>query len=171
MTSPLHHAKIMIEITPAPVAEILAKRGKLMNVKKTERIYTPITSFKHLVELCADRGDKPVFKYPVGKTYETLSYTDFAHEIYAIAAGLDKLGLAGKRIAVIGETSHQWVASYFATVTSGGVIVPMDNAGCAEGIAGVLRDPQLQEQLIENTKQQDYTNAAEIQKLYQLIEG
>lgn len=52
-----------------------------------------------------------------------------------------------------------------------GVIVPMDNVGCAEGIAGVLRDPQLQEQLIENTKQQDYTNAAEIQKLYQLIEG
>ncbi|MBQ8357606.1 MAG: AMP-binding protein [Clostridia bacterium] len=109
-----------------------------MNVKKTERIYTPITSFKHLVELCADRGDKPVFKYPVGKTYETLSYTDFAHEIYAIAAGLDKLGLAGKRIAVIGETSHQWVASYFATVTSGGVIVPMDKELAVEEIEGFL---------------------------------
>lgn len=52
-----------------------------------------------------------------------------------------------------------------------GVIVPMDNAGCAEGIANVLRDPQLQKKLIANTEQQDYTNAAEIQKLYQLIEG
>lgn len=52
-----------------------------------------------------------------------------------------------------------------------GVIVPMDNEGCAEGIAAVIRDPQLQEQLIENTKQQDYTNAGEIQKLYKLIEG
>ena len=52
-----------------------------------------------------------------------------------------------------------------------GIVVPMDSAGCAEGIARVLRDLQLQEQLIENTKQRDYTNAAEIQKLYQLIEG
>ena len=52
-----------------------------------------------------------------------------------------------------------------------GVIVPMDNAGCTESIAAVIRNPQLQEQLIENTKQQDYTNAVEIQKLYQLIEG
>ena len=52
-----------------------------------------------------------------------------------------------------------------------GVIVPMDNAACAEGIARVIQNPQLQKQLIENTKQQDYTNAAEIQKLYQLIEG
>jgi glycosyltransferase involved in cell wall biosynthesis len=52
-----------------------------------------------------------------------------------------------------------------------GVIVPMDNAGCAEGIAAVIRNPQLQQRLVENTKQQDYTNAAEIQKLYQLIEG
>ena len=52
-----------------------------------------------------------------------------------------------------------------------GIVVPMDSAGCAEGIARVLRDLQLQEQLIENTKQRDYTNATEIQKLYQLIEG
>lgn len=52
-----------------------------------------------------------------------------------------------------------------------GIVVPMDNADCAEAIAKVLRNPQLQEQLIANTKQQDYTNAAEIQKLYQLIEG
>lgn len=52
-----------------------------------------------------------------------------------------------------------------------GIIVPMDNAGCAEGIAAVIENPQLQKQLMENTKQQDYTNAAEIHKLYQLIEG
>lgn len=52
-----------------------------------------------------------------------------------------------------------------------GVIVPMDNEGCAEGIAAVIADKQLQQRLIENTKQQDYTNAAEIHKLYKLIEG
>ena len=51
-----------------------------------------------------------------------------------------------------------------------GVIVPLDNEGCAGGIAAVLEDNELQQRLIENTKKQDYTNASEIQKLYKMIE-
>lgn len=51
-----------------------------------------------------------------------------------------------------------------------GVIVPMDNAGCAEGIAGVLRDPALQQQLIDNTRKNDYTNSSEIEKIYRLMD-
>lgn len=51
-----------------------------------------------------------------------------------------------------------------------GVIVPMDNEGCAEGIAKVLRDKELQKKLMENIGKTDYTNAEEIQKLYQLME-
>ena len=52
-----------------------------------------------------------------------------------------------------------------------GIIVPMDNEGCAEGISAVLRDPQLQQRLVENTRKNDYTNASEIRRIYQLIEG
>ena len=107
-------------------------------MKKTERIYTPVNSFKHLVELLGNRGDKIAFKYPVGKSYETLSYGDFGKEIVTFAAGLTKLGLAGKRIAVIGETSHQWVAAYMATVAAGGVIIPMDKELAIEEIEGFL---------------------------------
>ena len=51
-----------------------------------------------------------------------------------------------------------------------GVIVPMDNVGCAQGIAAVIRDEALRERLIENTKQNDYTNSGEVKKLYRLIE-
>ena len=50
-----------------------------------------------------------------------------------------------------------------------GVIVPMDNAGCAEGIARVIRDDALRQKLIENTGKTDYSGADEIQKLYALI--
>ena len=51
-----------------------------------------------------------------------------------------------------------------------GVIVPMDNAGCAAGIAALLRDPARMRQLSENCKKRDYTNSAEIEKLYALME-
>lgn len=51
-----------------------------------------------------------------------------------------------------------------------GVIVPMDNEGCAEGIAAVLKDQALQQRLIENTRKNDYTNAGEIEKIYRILE-
>ena len=52
-----------------------------------------------------------------------------------------------------------------------GVIVPMDNAGCAAGIAALLRDPARMQQLSENCKKRDYTNGAEVEKIYALMEG
>ena len=51
-----------------------------------------------------------------------------------------------------------------------GVIVPMDNAGCAAGIAALLRDPARMQQLSESCAKRDYTNSAEVEKIYALME-
>ena len=52
-----------------------------------------------------------------------------------------------------------------------GVVVPMDNEGCAAGIAAVLRDEALLARLRENTSKSDYTNSGEVEKLYALMDG
>lgn len=52
-----------------------------------------------------------------------------------------------------------------------GIIVPMDNEGCAEGICNLIKDKELQQRLIENTKITDYTNKQELEKIYALLEG
>ena len=51
-----------------------------------------------------------------------------------------------------------------------GVIVPMDNVGCTARIAALLRDPARMQQLSENCAKRDYTNSAEIEKIYALME-
>ena len=51
-----------------------------------------------------------------------------------------------------------------------GVVVPMDNAGCAAGIAALLRDTERMRFFSENCKMRDYTNSAEIEKIYALME-
>ena len=84
------------------------------------------------------RGDKVAFEYPCGKNFETLSYAAFGREIRTVAAGLAAAGLAGKRVAVIGETSHEWVATYLAVVLGGGVIIPMDKELAIGEIEGFL---------------------------------
>lgn len=52
-----------------------------------------------------------------------------------------------------------------------GVIVTMDNEGCADGICNLIKDKELQQRLIENTKITDYTNKQELEKIYALLEG
>ncbi len=68
------------------------------------------------------------------------------------------------------------IITNFATASSqvengyDGVIVPLDNEGCAKGIERVIRDSDLQNKLIENTKKTHYSNESEVEKIYELIE-
>lgn len=50
-----------------------------------------------------------------------------------------------------------------------GIIVPIDNEGCAIGIAELLCSPEKMEQLRENCRKRDYSNTEEIEKLYQIM--
>lgn len=95
-------------------------------MRKTERLYTKLESINQLVSLIGTRGDRTVFRYFRDGMYCSLSYGEFYELIMNEAAGFETAGLAGKRIAVIGETSPEWVATYLAVIASGGVIVPMD---------------------------------------------
>lgn len=50
-----------------------------------------------------------------------------------------------------------------------GLVVPMDNEGCAEEIAKLLRNPKKMKMFRENCKKRDYSNAYEVEKLYQFL--
>ena len=51
-----------------------------------------------------------------------------------------------------------------------GLIVSMDNEGCADGIIRLIKDKTLQNKLVDNMEKRDYTNSNEINKIYQLVE-
>lgn len=69
------------------------------------------------------------------------------------------------------------VITKFATSSSqlkdgyDGIIVPMDNQGCADGIAKLLNNKVLMQQLSENCAENDYSNSQEINKIYEIIEN
>ena len=50
-----------------------------------------------------------------------------------------------------------------------GVIVPLDNESCANGMADFILNHQLQQQIVEYLQTHDYGNMNEIEKLYKLI--
>lgn len=59
-------------------------------------------------------------------SYDDVSYKRLANEIKAFGKYLIKNGLQGKRIAVIGKNSYEWMLVYLSVLCSGGVIVPLD---------------------------------------------
>ena len=71
-------------------------------------------------------GDKNLFKF--NRSHETveISYTEFKDYVYKLTLAFTHLNLKDKRVVLIGETSVQWIATYIATITCGGVIVPLD---------------------------------------------
>ena len=51
-----------------------------------------------------------------------------------------------------------------------GMIVPMDNDGCARALVELLGDPEGLRRLCKNCAQTDYSNRAEVEKIYRLEE-
>ena len=109
-----------------------------MSKKKTERNFTPVNNISEFLEVVRSHGDKTLYRWLEGNTYVSNTYNEFHGKIIGIAKGFTKLGLAGKRIAIIGETSVEWVASYLATLAVGGVVIPMDKELDVTAIEGFL---------------------------------
>ncbi len=71
-------------------------------------------------------GDKVALRYIEDAKVKEMTYKTFCDHIMDFAAGLDALGLSGKRIALIGENSPMWLTAYLAVLAMDSVIIPMD---------------------------------------------
>lgn len=71
-------------------------------------------------------GDNVRYYYYEGKEEKVFTYNDMKTHVDYIAAALTKLDLAGKFICVTGDTHPNYVATYIATASTNGVIIPLD---------------------------------------------
>ena len=76
--------------------------------------------------------DKP------GGDYKPISFGQFRVDINALGTSFVSRGMKGKKIAVIGENSYEWVVTYFAVVNGAGVIVPIDRELHQEEVVNLL---------------------------------
>ena len=59
-------------------------------------------------------------------TYKHISFRAFRQDVRALGTGLLKSGLGGKRFAIIGKNSYDWIISYYAVLCGLGTCVPLD---------------------------------------------
>ena len=89
----------------------------------------PVRSLYHNVELAAQKyGDRTLFAFERNKTDYEISYAEFYEYVNAMTRAFIHFGFAGKKVGIIGENCPEWIATYLAAMTSGGVSVPIDVA-------------------------------------------
>ena len=80
-----------------------------------------------LVQAEQKYGAEDAVRYKTGKdTIEAKSYTDLKQDSEHFSGALEELGVRGGHVAVTGMTSYPWLVTYFGTVNSGNVCVPLD---------------------------------------------
>jgi long-chain acyl-CoA synthetase len=115
------------------------KMPKVYNKKKTKRNYERVADVRDLCRVLQKHGSKVAFSYfGEGRRLQDITYREFYNMILRISAGLTTMGLSKKRIAILGETSVEWVASYLSILATGGVVVPLDRELDIEVIEGFM---------------------------------
>jgi len=104
-----------------------------------------ITNYKNIREILIDAASKYtnnkafIIKNKDQKTYTNITYKDFFENIKQLGTALLKLGLKGKRIAVIGKNRYEWAVGYYSVVNGLGTVIPLDKGLPKEEIENSLR--------------------------------
>lgn len=95
-------------------------------------MYRKYSHLREMIEECAVKYKNNIaFKIKLTDDnkevyYDEITYSRFGSEVEYLARAFMDEGLAGKRIAVIGKNSYEWIVVFLAAIFSGGVIVPLD---------------------------------------------
>ena len=84
-------------------------------------------------------GAEDAIRYKIGKgEVEAKTYTQLRQDSESFSNVLKSLGEQGSHIALTGATSYTWLVTYFGTVNSGSVAVPLDVALPAEELCDLI---------------------------------
>ncbi len=78
---------------------------------------------------------KPI---PSGKEVTKITFHQLRNDVRALSCQLIAMGCAGKHCAVIGKLSYEWALMYFATLSIGAVLVPLDRDWLADDLADTV---------------------------------
>lgn len=69
------------------------------------------------------------------ETKVKISFVELRDNIRALATEMLAMGCAGKHISIIGKLSYEWALTYYAALSIGAVLVPLDRDWNAEDLA------------------------------------
>ncbi|MBQ7332738.1 MAG: AMP-binding protein [Clostridia bacterium] len=107
-----------------------------MNKKHALHEKREFENVRALIEWAGDAyADRTAFSFrvnPHDKEVRKVSFKEFRDDVRALATELYSMGCAGKHCVLIAKSSYEWVTVYYATLSIGAVLVPLDREWGAE---------------------------------------
>ena len=76
---------------------------------------------------------------PHDQEIKQVTFRQLRNDIRALASEMLAMGCAGKNCVIIGKFSYDWVLTYFATLTIGAVLVPLDREWLPTDLADTVK--------------------------------
>lgn len=116
--------------------------AKVVPEQHIERPY--LEDLKELIEYVGENyNDKTSIHYNEDDEYKVVTFADLRADVEGLEGYLFKNGIkGGKRVALLGENSYEWIVGYFATVNCGNIVVPIDKELKVNEIANLLNDSE-----------------------------
>lgn len=116
-------------------------RNELVHEKRS------FDSIRHIVEYAADNyGEATAFSYkksPRDKEIVKVSYNQFRDDVRALASEMIARDMMNKHVVVIAKMSYDFIVSYYATLLSGAVFVPLDKDWGAAELADTAKNADM----------------------------
>ncbi|MFA6577387.1 MAG: long-chain fatty acid--CoA ligase [Nocardioides sp.] len=94
------------------------------------------------------------FRYPVGETWESLTWQQAGDKVRRLAAGLVSLGIESEqRIGIVSGTRYEWILADLAVVCSGAATTTVYPTTNAEDTAYILGDSECRMVFAEDDEQ------------------
>ncbi len=114
-----------------------------MNKKHAIKPHHTFTSVRDLIEWASEHhAERVAYSYrvsPHDKEVKKVTFTQLGEDVRALALELLDMGCAGRHCALIGKFSYEWALTYFAVLSIGGVLVPLDRDWLAEDLADTVK--------------------------------
>lgn len=121
--------------------------------------YTP--TFREFLEFCEKSySGRTAFSFHRKKELIQKTYRQFRCDVMDLAVSFLAKGYRQCKIAVMGENSYEWLLTYFAAVTSGNVIVPIDKSLPVDQVCYILRETEAKLFVLSDSYQ-DYADAVQ----------
>lgn len=103
--------------------------------------YMQVSDLKDLLSKAASKyRERDAFRFKTPDGIQSKTYEQFEKDVNILGTALLCEGFSGKKIALLGETSYEWVVSYFAVTCGVGVVVPVDKELPDGDIANIIAD-------------------------------
>ncbi len=122
------------------------------------------THFKDLREMTENVAnkypDKVAFRYkknPRDKAVSTFTFEESRVYVRSIATEFISMGVTGEKVALVGEAAPEWAFSYFALMSVGAIVVPIDKELPVEDMASIMNTAECSAVVFSTVSEQKIT--------------